>query len=118
MAPAEAVRAARARCDYATARALALDAAPDGDPDLLVELGRLQIELGQYAEALETCTRAVETAPAALRPRAQAGLISALRGLGRYDDGEQVASAAVLEAPDSAVIRIEAGGLAVDASRL
>ena len=107
----EQIRDLRARSDYAGARATSQSprwTPASRRPALLIELGRLSKEFGDYDRAVELLERArsMPGTTAELRAHASAWLIIALASRGDYDDAERAAQEGLAEAeralpPDS-----------------
>ena len=106
---------ARARGDYPEARVLAQTAASeDAEPALLIELGRLEQEMGQFDASAVAFERALAVSHQPLRARAAAGLVRARRAQGRTSEAHDVAVAELARAPDSADLLTEAAEVAAE----
>ncbi len=104
----------RARADYGGAREEALraldelDSKPDASSrdlfEMLVELGRLQQDCGEAADAEATFERALAVGgDEALRARALARLSAVYRDQGRFDEAERAAHDAIELAPEESL---------------
>ena len=105
---------ARARGDYAQAREFARAADENAEPGLLIELGRLEDEVGHHEASGAAFERALNASPHALRGRAAAGLVRARRAQGRTREAQELAIAELARVSDSSALFTEAGDVAAE----